>query len=37
MKADQLIQHLDANRIVFQSLLTGKEPDEYHFRPDEKS
>ena len=37
MKIDQIIQHLDANLLVFQSLLAGKEPDEYHFRPDEKS
>jgi hypothetical protein len=37
MKTDQIIQHLETNRLVFQSLLTGKEVEEYQFRPDEKS
>ena len=37
MKTDQIIQHLESNLNVFQSLLNGKEPDEYYFKPDEKS
>ena len=37
MKPEQIIDHLEANRMVFQSLLTGKEADEYYFRPDPKS
>jgi len=37
MKTEQIIDHLESNRKVFQSLLAGKEADEYHFRPDPKS
>ena len=37
MKPDQIIQRLESNHNVFQSLLNGKEPDEYQFKPDEKS
>lgn len=37
MKPDQITQHLESNLYVFQSLLNGKESDEYRFKPDEKS
>jgi hypothetical protein len=37
MKTDLIIHHLETNRLVFQSLLEGKEPDEYNFRPDKNS
>lgn len=37
MKTEQIIQHLESNRLVFQSLLEGREPDEYNFRPDNSS
>lgn len=37
MKADMIIQQLEANRLVFQSLLTGREADEYNFKPDPQS
>ena len=37
MKTEQIIQHLESNRLVFQSLLEGREPDEYNFRPDKNS
>lgn len=37
MKTGPIIQQLEANRLVFQSLLTGKDPDEYNFKPDAHS
>lgn len=37
MKTEQIIQHLEHNRLVFQSMLTGLEEDEYNFRPDKNS
>ena len=37
MKTGTIIQQLEANRLVFQSLLTGKEPEEYNFKPDAQS
>ena len=37
MKPDQIIQRLESNRPVFQSLLLGKEADEYKWKPDENS
>ncbi len=37
MKTDQIIQQLELNRLIFQSLLTGREPEEYNFRPDKNS
>jgi hypothetical protein len=37
MKTEQIIKHLESNRLVFQSLLDGRQPDEYNFRPDNNS
>lgn len=37
MKTDLIIQHLESNRLVFQSLLDGKDAEEYKFRPDKNS
>ena len=37
MKTDEIIKHLEENRLVFQSLLLGKEEEEYSFRPDKES
>lgn len=37
MKTDEIIQQLELNRAVFQSLLTGKQADEYNFKPDKQS
>lgn len=34
MKTEQIIEHLSANRTVFQSLLSNKQPEEYSWRPD---
>ena len=37
MKTEQIIQRLETNKLVFQSLLDGREPDEYNFKPDPQS
>jgi uncharacterized damage-inducible protein DinB len=37
MKTDQIIRHLEANRLVFQSLLSEKDAEEYNFKPDPQS
>jgi len=37
MKTDEIIRHLEDNQFVFKSLLNGKQPEEYNFRPDESS
>lgn len=37
MKPEEIIQQLEINRLVFQSLLTGRHEDEYTFKPDNQS
>lgn len=37
MKTDLITDHLESNRLVFQSMLAGKDADEYNFRPDKNS
>ena len=37
MKPEEIIHQLEANRLVFQSLLSGRNEDEYTFKPDNES
>lgn len=37
MKPDQIIQQLEANRMVFQSLFAEKEEKQYRWKPDDVS
>ncbi len=37
MKTELIIQHLESNSLVFKSMLSGKDGDEYNFRPNKNS